>query len=345
MDLKIILDNILSPPILFFFLGVFAVFVKSNLDIPHALAQFFTLYLLMDIGFKGGHELFLNGFSPEIVKILGACMLMAFLIPVYAYFILRMKFSIENSAALAATYGSVSAVTFVSTSAFLDYMKVKSGGYMVAGMALMEAPAIIIGVIIYQYFLSKENKGAMIDEAELALSGGKVSDEYTHTSINWGHLLNDAFFNGSVLLLLGSLLIGYVTGKSGWKSFESFDAIFKGILAFYLLDNCMIAARQIRDLKGNVFFLLGFGILFPLFNAILGILICKYILFTGVGDALLFTVLCASASYIAVPAAMRLAIPKANPALTVPVALGITFPFNVIVGIPTYYNIILALWK
>lgn len=343
MDLKIILDNILSPPILFFFLGVFAVFVKSNLEIPHALAQFFTLYLLMDIGFKGGHELFMSGLSPSILGVLGMCMLMACLVPLYAYFTLRIKFNVENSAAIAATYGSVSAVTFVSAVSFLSVSKVAFGGHMVAAMALMESPAIIIGVIIYQFYHAKETQGAKIDEAELALSGGTSSSE--HTTINWGHLLNDAFFNGSVLLLLGSLLIGYSTGKSGWKSFESFDALFKGILSFYLLDNGMIAARQVRSLQGNVMFLLGFGILMPLFNAMIGILICKYILATSVGDALLFTILCASASYIAVPAAMRLAIPKANPALTVPVALGITFPFNVIFGIPLYYFIITSLWK
>jgi uncharacterized protein len=339
------LDNILSPPILFFFLGVFSVFVKSNLEIPHALAQFFTLYLLMDIGFKGGHELSSSGFKPEMISLLGACIVMAFVVPVYAYFVLRTKFNIENSAAIAATYGSVSAVTFVSAVSFLNALKIGFGGYMVAGMALMESPAIIIGVILYQYYSAKSNKVVKIDPAEIALAGGKISDDHTHhTTINWGHLMNDALFNGSVLLLLGSLLIGYVTGDSGWKSFASFDALFKGILAFYLLDNGIIAARQIRSLQGNVVFLLSFGILMPLFNAIIAILIARYILHASIGDALLFTVLCSSASYIAVPAAMRLAIPKANPALTVPVALGITFPFNVIVGIPTYYYIIFALW-
>ncbi len=343
MDLKIILDNILSPPILFFFLGAFSVAVKSNLEIPHALAQFFTLYLLMDIGFKGGHELSTSQLTPTILSTLGACMIMACLVPIYAYFTLRTKFSVENSAAIAATYGSVSAVTFVSAVSFLTTIKQPFGGHMVAAMALMESPAIIIGVIIYQFFSAKELQKIKVDEAELALSGGKM--EHNHTAINWNHLLSDAFFNGSVLLLLGSLIIGYVTGKPGWKSFESFDALFKGILAFYLLDNGIIAARQIRSLQGNVIFLLCFGTLMPLFNAIVGILICKYILGTSIGDALLFTILCASASYIAVPAAMRLAIPKANPALTVPVALGITFPFNVIFGIPLYYFIITSLWK
>ncbi len=346
MDLKIILDNILSPPILFFLLGVFAVFVKSNLEIPHALAQFFTLYLLMDIGFKGGHELAVSGFTPGILSILGACIVMAFVVPLYAYFVLRTKFNIENSAAIAATYGSVSAVTFISAKSFLEIIKVPFGEYMGAGMALMESPAIIVGVIMYQYYSVKNNKTTTVDLAEIALAGGKIPDDHTHhTTVNWGHLMNDALFNGSVLLLLGSLLIGYVTGERGWKSFAPFDALSKGILGFYLLDNGIIAARQIRSLQGNVVFLLGFGILMPLFNAIIAILIAKYILNAGMGDALLFTVLCASASYIAVPAAMRLAIPKANPALTVPVALGITFPFNVIVGIPTYYYIILALWK
>ncbi|TAE72125.1 MAG: sodium-dependent bicarbonate transport family permease [Bacteroidetes bacterium] len=336
VDFNLITQNFFSPPILFFFLGMLSVAVKSDLHIPNDVAKFFSLYLLMDIGFKGGHELYHNGFSMQIAGLLAACMIMACVTPFYCYFILRKKFDVANSAAMAATFGSVSAVTFITAQDFLRSINVAQGGYMVAGMALMESPAIIIGVMLFQLFNREMNP------AELALAGNK---KINPPKPNWGHILKDAFFNGSVMLLVGSLVIGLVTGNSGWKAFMPFDAIFKGILAFYLLDNGIVAAQRLKSLKGSVTFLIGFGTLMPLFNATLGILICKFILGASIGDSLLFTILCASASYIAVPAAMRLAIPQANPAFTVPVALSIVFPFNIIIGIPLYYGIIEWLHK
>lgn len=331
VDFNLITQNFFSPPILFFFLGMLSVAVKSDLHIPNDVAKFFSLYLLMDIGFKGGHELYETGFSSEIIGLLTACIVMACITPIYCYFVLRRKFDVANSAAMAATFGSVSAVTFITAQDFLRSINVPQGGYMVAGMALMESPAIIIGVVLFQLFNNE------MSPAELALAGNR---KINPPKPNWGHILKDAFFNGSVILLVGSLIIGLTTGNSGWKAFMPFDAIFKGILAFYLLDNGIVAAQRLKSLSGSVGFLIAFGTLMPLFNAILGILICKFILGAGIGNSLLFTVLCASASYIAVPAAMRLAIPQANPAFTVPVALSIVFPFNIIIGIPLYYGII-----
>jgi len=325
MNLDLVLSNIISPPILFFVLGMFSVWVKSDLEIPKALAKFFSLYLLLDIGFHGGYELHHNGFSWNVVTTLIACMLLAFVVPVYAFFVLKRKFNTPDAAAVAATFGSISAVTFITAVSFLESAQIHYGGYMVAGMALMESPAIIVGVILFQTFKGKE----------ITLNGKGL-----YKRPQWGHILKDAFFNGSVLLLVGALLIGIVTGDAGWKAFKPFDSLFKGILTFYLLDNGIVAARRLKALRGSVVFIVSFAILMPLFNALMAILVSNHLLGLGEGDALLFTVLAASASYIAVPAAMRLAIPESNPAFTVPVALGIVFPFNVIIGIPLYFYLI-----
>lgn len=326
IDLNLIAGNILSPPVLFFFLGMISVWVGSDLEIPNPLPKLFSLYLLMDIGVHGGYELYHNGFSLTIISVLIACFLFALVVPIYSYFILRYKFSVADSAAVAATFGSVSAVTFITAVSFLEDQNIHYGGYMVAGMAIMETPAIIIGVIIYNFFREKDD--------------GKYGNKPT----NWSHLLKDAFFNGSIMLLIGSLIIGLLSGEKGWHDLEPFDAIFKGMLSFYLLDNGIVAAKRLKGLQGSVGFLLSFSILMPLFNAFLGLLISYYLLGISEGNALLFIVLCASASYIAVPAAMRLAIPKSNPAFTVPIALGVVFPFNVIVGIPLYFYFVKLFW-
>jgi len=331
MNIDLIIQNIMSPPILFFFLGMISVLVKSDLDIPAPLAKFFSLYLLMDIGFHGGHELHESGFSWDLIGILASCVMMAAVVPVYAFFILRKRFGAADAAAIAATFGSVSAVTFITAASFLTNINVSYGGYMVAGMALMESPAIIIGVALFTLFNKKEEKAVST----------RMAKYQKHSK--WGHILQDAFFNGSVILLIGSLVVGMATGEKGWQAFLPFDLLFKGILCFYLLDNGILAAKRLKSLQGSFGFLLAFSILMPLLNAGVGILIGKAIGMSN-GDALLFTVLCASASYIAVPAAVRLAIPESNPAFTVPVALGIVFPFNVIVGIPLYYYVI-TLWS
>lgn len=316
MDLSVIIGNILSAPILFFFLGMVATWVKSDLHIPDPLPKLFSLYLLMIIGLHGGYELYHSGFTFEIVSVMGACFLMAILVPIIAFFILKNKFETDDAAAIAATFGSVSAVTFITTVSFLEMNKIPFGGYMVAGMTLMESPAIIVGVMFFNLFGKKNGK---------------------NIKPKWGEILHDSFFNGSIVLIIGSLLIGYFAGEKGNSDLSTWNGIFKGMLAFYLLDNGIEAAKKLKGLKKNVGFMLAFSILFPLFNATLGIFIGHYILNLTVGNNLLFTVLCASASYIAVPAAIRLAIPSSNPAYTTPVALGIVFPFNVIVGIPLYY--------
>lgn len=319
MDGSLILFNILNPPILFFFMGMLAVFWKSDLEIPQPLPKLFSLYLLLSIGFKGGHELADSGINLQIALTLIAAILMAAIVPVYTFFILKLKLDNYNAAAIAATYGSISAVTFITASSFLEKLHISYGGHMVAALALMESPAIIVGLILVRVFTPKTE-----DEKEFS----------------WGKVMHEAFLNGSVFLLVGSLIVGLLTGDKGWEKLQPFtQGIFYGVLTFFLLDMGLIAAKRIKDLSKTGSFLIGFSVFIPIINAILGILISK-VLGMGEGNGLLFAVLCASASYIAVPAAMRLTVPEANPSLYVSMALALTFPFNIIVGIPLYLQII-----
>lgn len=327
MDSSLILSNILNPPVMFFFLGMLAVAVQSDLEIPNPLPKLFSLYLLIAIGFKGGHELYESGLNTEVVSTLAVAVFMASIVPVYSFFILRLRLDKFNAAAIAATYGSISAVTFITASALLDKLHIAYGGHMVAALALMESPAIVVGLILVR--VSGQNKEIVSE------------DETASSESSWGAVLHEAFLNGSVLLLIGSVVVGVVSGKEGWGKLHLFveKDIFYGALMFFLLDMGLVAARRIRDLKQTGFFLIGFAILMPIGNAVIGILLAKLVGMTP-GNALLFAVLCASASYIAVPAAMRMTVPQANPSLYVSMALAITFPFNIIIGIPMYLQAI-----
>jgi uncharacterized protein len=322
MDGSLILSNILNPPVLFFFLGMVAVFVKSDLEIPAPIPKALSLYLLFAIGFKGGVELIKSGVTQDVVLTLLAAMLMACAVPIYTFFILKLKLDTYDAAAIAATYGSISAVTFITASTFLSELGVNFDGYMVAALALMESPAIIVGLILVNLFTVNEKR-------EFA----------------WKDVLQEAFLNSSVFLLVGSLLIGFLTGEHGWQVLEPFtQGLFYGALTFFLLDMGLVAARRIKDLQKTGIFLILFAILVPILNAGIGLLIAKFIGMPP-GDSLLFAVLCASASYIAVPAAMRLTVPEANPSLYVSTALAVTFPFNIIVGIPLYQYGINLFWR
>ena len=241
------------------------------------------------------------------------------------YYILKRKLNVYDAGAVAATYGSISAVTFATATAFLESQGEAFGGYMVAGMALMESPAIIAGLILIR-LNKKPEKG----------------EEVTKGGI--GHILREAFFNGSVLLLVGSLLIGYIAGETGEKELKPFvNEIFFGMLSLYMLDMGLLAARRIRELKQAGGFVVSFATIFPPVIGLLGIGI-SYVLGYSAGDALLQTVLLASASYIAVPAAMRMAVPQANMSILLPMSLGVTFTFNIAVGIPLYYYLIQIIW-
>ena len=325
MNLDIILQNILNPPILFFFLGMLAVFFKSELSIPQPLPKLFSLYLLIAIGLHGGYELSQSGIDIYIFKSLGLAVFMATLVPIYSYFILRIKLDTYNAVAVAATFGSISAVTFITGITYLQTIGVEYGGYMVAAMTLMESPAIIIGLVFATLFAKDKNNKEK-------------------SSANWGEILREAFLNPSVYLLIGALIIGILTGEKGWHSMEPlFGTLFKGMLAFFLLDMGIVAAKRIYELKKLGLFLIVFAIAMPIFNASLS-MVLAYFFELSKGDAFLLALLSGSASYIAVPAAMRLSVPEANPGIYLPLSLAITFPFNISLGIPLYYYLINLLW-
>lgn len=323
MDLSLVASNILNPPVLAFFMGLMAVFLKSDLEIPAPIPKLFSLYLLFAIGFKGGVELSRSGFNQQVALTIMAAMLMSALVPVYTFFILKIKLDSYNAAAIAATYGSISAVTFITATSFLKEQGIDFDGYMVAALALMESPAIIVGLILVSVFGGEEGKREIV----------------------WPEVLQEAFLNSSVFLLIGSLIMGILTGEHGWEVLSPFTQdLFYGVLTFFLLDMGLVAASRIKDLQEAGVFLIGFAIVIPIFNAGVGLVIAKLIGMPQ-GDSLLFAVLCASASYIAVPAAMRLTVPEANPSLYISTALAVTFPFNIIVGIPMYLYGINMFWR
>ena len=323
MDTSLVLQNLFTPPVLFFFMGVMAVLVGSDLEIPAPLPKLFSLYLLLAIGFKGGLELQHSGISGPVLPTISAAMLMSLLVPVYSFAVLRLRFDGFNAAAIAATYGSISAVTFITAESFLDTQQLPHDGFMVAALALMESPAIIVGLLLVKLAAPKGNEGSH--------------------PFSWRQVLHEALLNGSVYLLVGSLVVGFLTAANSPQSAEKMlpftDKLFYGALSFFLLDMGLVAAQRLRDLRDAGSFLIGFSLLMPLFNALLGALIARG-LGLDPGNGLLFVVLCASASYIAVPAAMRMTVPEANPSLYISTALGLTFPFNIIVGIPLYMALV-----
>lgn len=325
MNIDIILQNMLNPPVLFFFLGMLAVFLKSELTIPQPLPKLFSLYLLIAIGLHGGYELSKSGMSLYIFEALMIAVVMSMIVPIYSFFILRTKMDIYNSIAIAATYGSISAVTFITGITYLNTIGVEYGGFMVASMALMESPAIVIGLVFAALFIKN-----------------KEGDDNEKT--DWGEILREAFLNPSVFLLVGALIIGILTGEKGWHSMEPlFGTLFKGMLAFFLLDMGLVAARKIHELKKVGFFLIGFALIMPMVNALVATGLA-YSFDMHKGDAFLLALLSASASYIAVPAAMRLSVPEANPGIYLPLSLAVTFPFNISLGIPLYYFIVSSFW-
>lgn len=326
MDPNIILQNLLSPPILFFALGLIARFVKSDLAIPPIIAQGLSVYLLFAIGFHGGVELNHSGFGEGVFLTLFAAVVASLLLPIIAYFVLRLSVGSVNAAAIGACYGSISAVTFITAISFLESIELAYSGYLIAAMALMESPAIVSGVILARW--------ATCDK-----EGEKATN-----SNSWRDLLHEAAFNGAVVLLLGSLVIGYLTGDSGWEKLAPLvDDPFQGLLCLFLLDMGLVAAKRLSDLREAGLRLVAFSLIAPPVQAMIGIL-TAWLLGLQPGDALLLAVLFGSASYIAVPAALRMALPAANPSLYIPMALGITFPFNIIIGIPLYMTIIELLW-
>jgi len=279
---------IMNPPVLFFFLGALAAIVKSNLRVPPAVTKLLSLYLLWAIGFRGGVEITHSTFGREAILSLGLAMALACFVPLYTFHILRRKFDVSNAAALAATYGSISAVTFMTATNLLEAKGIVFGGHMVAAMALMESPAIVIGVILLRLY-DKPQPASLAEP-------GQVKSK----SPSWGVLMHEAFLNGPVVLLIGSLVIGLITSDSGYRVFKPLCTdLFSGVLVFFLLDLGLVAARRLKNVRQAGLFGLAFATLIPLLNATIAIA-AAYLLKLEEGNAILLAVLAASASYIAV---------------------------------------------
>ena len=317
MNFNLLFDNLTNPALLFFLLGIIAVKLKSDLEIPPNSSKFISLYLLFSIGFKGGQELAHSHFKLELVWSILFGIIIALVIPIYTYFLLRRKFNVYDSGAIAAAYGSVSAVTFVTAASFLEIQHMSFSGHMVAVMALMEAPAIIVGVILIRLFDTKKE---------------------INTSI--ATILRHSFTNGSVLLILGSLIIGLLASDEQAMGIKPFtNDLFKGFLAIFLLDMGIVSGKKINDFLKSGWFAVLFALIIPLLNGCLVAIISQFIT-NDIGNRFMLSILAASASYIAVPAAMKIAVPKANPGLFLPMALAITFPLNITLGMPIYLSLI-----
>lgn len=318
--LNAISENMLTPPILFFILGILAGAVKSDLQVPESISRYLSLYLMMAIGFKGGVALANTpDINNEILLTAASGVIVGFLQPFLGYWLLKRTTKLDNptAAAVAAHYGSISMVTFVTASAFLDAHEIIYAGYIVAVLALMEAPAIISGLFI-AHRTAPETRAHISEEKKLS---------------------RDIFTNGAIVLLFGSFFIGWITGPSGMEKVDDFlVGPFQGILCLFLLDMGLMVTRNFSHLKGFSWSLVAFALYMPLIGAAIGMLL-SYMIDLDIGTGLLFTSLCAGASYIAVPAAMRLALPEAKAAIYLPMSLAITFPFNIILGIPLYYQI------
>lgn len=316
-----IVDTLTSPVILFFVLGIFAALIKSDLSIPEAFAKAMSIYLMAAIGLKGGIEVAESGFTAELAAAAVAGLALSFFIPFFAFALLTRFGGLSriDAGAVAAHYGSVSVVTFVTAKEILTGQGLSPAGYMVAVLALMETPAIISGLL-------------------LARKG-----QNTASGNGSGGLLHEVFANGSVVLLVGAFVIGLIAGKDGFEPVRPlFDTGFRGVLCLFLLDMGLIAARRLTQSKKLNARLVSLAILLPLINGGLGVAIGTLI-GLDVASAAALGILAASASYIAVPAAMRMALPEADPGIYLAMSLGITFPFNIIIGISLYTQLATAI--
>jgi uncharacterized protein len=309
--------------VLFFLLGVFARLVKSDLRLPEALYETLSIYLLLAIGLKGGIELSKQPILDLLPQML-ACMALGFAIPFVLTPVLRaLGLSRVDAASMAAHYGSVSVVTFAVASAYLAAQGVETEAHAALWVAIMEAPGIVAGIL-------------------LARLGAPAAPGASKPTINWGELGHDVFFGKSVLLLVGGLLIGTVMGEAGTAPIAPvFMAPFKGVLALFLLELGLVAGGRLGDLRRYGLRIVGFALIAPPLLAVFGAL-TGVLLGLSTGGVAIMATLAASASYIAAPTAMRMAVPEANAALSITAALGLTFPFNIVLGVPLY--LMLARW-
>lgn len=325
------LSNLLIPAVLFFALGFLARVIKSDLRLPQDLAKMLSIYLLVAIGLHGGYELGRSDLGAAFSAVLWAVIL-GFGLPLIGYALLLCTRRVDrmNAAAIAAHYGSVSAGTFLTAIAYLDSAGITYESYPVIMLAVMESPAIIVGLLLASWS-RRQLVGAGDADPVNGNGGGRRQ---------WKTLAHEALTNGSVVLLLGSMVIGAVSRPGSMEKLSPFiDEIFMGVLCLFLFEMGMEAARRIREFRKVGPILVGFGLLMPLIGGAIGIAVGHLALGLSIGGTTLVGVLGASASYIAVPPAMRLAVPEANPSFYLTLALGITFPFNVVVGIPLYHHL------
>lgn len=316
MDVAI--STLLSPIILFFVLGMGAALLRSQMSVPEAFSKGLAIYLMMAIGLKGGIEMSKNPLTLDVALVLLGAVVLSFTLPLIAYALLRLTSNLDrtNASATAAHYGSISIVTFVAAGEAVQLSGLVSSGHLVAAAALMETPAIITAL-----FLAQRGAGA-----ETSVAGSER-----------GELIREVLLNASVVVLLGALIIGWIAGDEGTQSVQPFfTGLFQGVLCLFLLDMGLNAGRGLRQGWRQLgVATIGFGIYMPLVSAMIAAGVC-FILGMSAGDSALLITLAASASYIAVPAAMRLALPKATPSIYLTLSLGVTFPFNVTLGIPLY---------
>jgi hypothetical protein len=319
------MQGFLDPAILFFVFGMVAGAMRSNLEIPPQISRFLSLYLLMALGLKGGFALAESGLTAEVSISLGLAIALAVIVPALGYVLLRRFLGGFDAAAIAATYGSVSAVTFITAVQYLDQRALPYGGHMAAAMALMESPAIIMAVLLANWVRQQQRAAAPGPSPAADMRVGRI--------------LHESLTDGAQLLLLGAMLVGLLSGPAGQAAMKPFAAdLFKGMLAFFLLDMGLLAARNMGQLRGKSPWLLVYAIVGPLVHASLALALC--VAFgVSAGNGALLMVLAASASYIAVPAVIRHAIPEANPSLYFGMSLGLTFPFNILLGIPLYVRV------
>lgn len=335
------MQNLIDPVILFFIVGVLAGAVKSNLEIPPAISRFLALYLLMALGLKGGFALSHSGLTAQVALSLGVAVLLAILIPLLGYWFLRRFVSGFDAAAVAATYGSVSAVTFVTAVQYLENQHIAYGGHMAAAMALMESPAIILAIVFANTLRQKNTPPPLSLTPEV--SG--ANDSPSKRSVSIGKILHESFTDGAQLLLLGAMIIGMITGDTGQAAMQPFSGdLFKGMLSFFLLDMGLMAARNLPQVRGKSPVLIAYAVLGPVLHAGLALGLA-YLLALPAGDGALLMVLAASASYIAVPAVLRFALPEATPSLYFGLSLGVTFPLNILFGIPVYVSLAQAVLR
>lgn len=331
--------NLLDPAILFFVVGVFSGLVRSSLEVPQAVTKFLSLYLLVSLGLKGGSTMAAEGVSVSGALAILAAVFMAFLIPILTFLVLRKMVDPFNAAAIAGTYGSVSAVTFITAQQFLTKSGLAFGGHMAAAMVLMESPAIIMAVMLVSYLRGKPDANVRGDA-----NGDPMPPVAAVPSVR--HVLHEAFTDGGNLLLIASLLIGLIVGPAGTEVMQPmFGDLFKGMLAFFLLEMGLLVGRQFGEKEFHLEHVLtAFALIAPMVYGSLALLLARALSLTQ-GDAVLLATLSASASYIVVPAILRYAVPEARPGIYLTMALGLTFPFNIVAGIPLYHAISEFMWR